>query len=78
MPVLTATGLWLFDDSFSLRMRAVWRWRHNGDMASSNHGTCVIRQKNGIATLYTLRTYKQRLPQAPAHEAPLACSAMGV
>ena len=31
----------------------------------------MIRQKNGIATLYTLRTYKQRLPQAPAHEAPL-------
>ena len=37
---------WLFD--FQTRMRAVWR-----------HGvfmTRVIRQKNGIDTLYTLRT----------------------
>jgi len=46
MPVLTATGSWLFD--FQARMRAVWRhyvFRRR-----------VIRQKNGADTLYTLHT----------------------
>ena len=46
MLVLTATGSRLFD--FQTRMRAVWR--HDVFM------TRVIRQKNGIDTLYTLRT----------------------
>ena len=47
MPVLTATGSWLFDFQ-PVRMRAVWRH-------------CVFRrrvigQKNGADTLYTLHT----------------------
>ena len=46
MPVLTATGLWLFD--FQARMRAVWRH----DVFRRR----VIRQKNGADTLYTLHT----------------------
>jgi len=47
MPVLTATGSWLFDFQ-PFRMRAVWRhyvFRRR-----------VIRQKNGADTLYTLHT----------------------
>ena len=46
MPVLTATGSWLFD--FQARMRAVWRH----DVFRRR----VIRQKNGADTLYTLHT----------------------
>ena len=58
MLVLTATGSRLFD--FQTRMRAVWR--HYVFM------TRVIRQKNGIDTLYTLRTtYIQAAAQATQH-----------
>ena len=58
MLVLTATGSRLFD--FQTRMRAVWR--HYVFM------TRVIRQKNGIDTLYTLRTtYIQAEAQATQH-----------
>ena len=46
MPVLTATGSWLFD--FQTRMRAVWRH----DVFRRR----VIRQQNGADTLYTLHT----------------------
>ena len=46
MPVLTATGSWLFD--FQARMRAVWR----NDVFRRR----VIRQKNGADTFYTLHT----------------------
>ena len=46
MPVLTATGSWLFD--FQTRMRAVWRH----DVFRRR----VIRQKNGADTLYTPHT----------------------
>ena len=46
MPVLTATGSWLFD--FQARMRAVWRH----DVFRRR----VIRQKNGADTPYTLHT----------------------
>ena len=49
MPVLTATGSWLFD--FQARMRAVWRhyvFRRR-----------VIRQKNGADTLYTPHTSRR-------------------
>ena len=60
MPVLTATGLWLFDFllTFSLRMRVPFRvWRH--DIFRSEE-TCEIRHnranENGAYTFYTLRT----------------------
>ena len=46
MPVLIATGSWLFD--FQTRMRAVWRY----DVFRRS----VIRQKNGADTFYTLHT----------------------
>jgi len=48
MPVLTATGLWLFD--FQTRMRAVWR--------HAVFRRRVIHQKNGAATFYTPRAGK--------------------